>query len=72
MIFTEMYGNGYKMCGMTTTMELLWMGVCGMKEIASIGFLVGVAGSAIKDSAVQLVASSVNLEVVLPTLDFAY
>ena len=43
-----------------------------MKEIASIGFLVVVVGSATQGSAVQLVVLSANQIVVLPTLGFAY
>ena len=70
MTYMGMSGNGCKMSGMIITMVLLQMGVYGKKEMVSIGFLVGVAGSVIRDSAVRLAVSNASLKVVLLTLDF--
>jgi len=59
MICTEMFGNGFKIIGMKTTMELLQMEVYGKMEIAHTGSLVGVVGTAMPVCAVQLAVSGV-------------
>lgn len=67
-----MSGNGCRINGMIIITGLRRMVLHGREVIVPIVFLAGVAGSAIKNFAVPLVASSANQRVVSPILGFEF